>query len=81
MRHEDSQAKVVKRRTRQSFNVNVGQGDAFISYFVQLTSGLYYKKLDIRRYTSAKLYRSVHMWMMWSKYLGVSKPWKRNYRN
>jgi hypothetical protein len=52
--HEDSQAKVViEKKKTESFNVNVGvgQGDVFISHFVQLSSG-YYKKLDIKRNTS-----------------------------
>ena len=55
MTHEDSQAKVVIEKNKtESFNVNVGvgQGDIFISHFVQLSQGLYYKNLDIIKSTS-----------------------------
>jgi hypothetical protein len=52
MTREDSQAKVViEKKKTESFNVNVGvgQGGVFISHFVQLSSGLYYKNLDIKK--------------------------------
>jgi hypothetical protein len=52
-----TQAKVIIEKNKTSFNVNVGVGqdDVFISYFVQLSSGLYYKNQDIRRNTSTVL--------------------------
>jgi hypothetical protein len=52
MTHEDSQAKVVIEKNKtECFNVyeGVGQDYVFVSHFVQLGSGLYYKKIRYQK--------------------------------